>query len=160
MIVWYGGRKLGYEDRLKFQSYFCQLVTFLNLLDFSLLIHYILYVYICMPSNIYLVVMFWRLNRTNNIKYLKLWLNSHTINKINTFLFHSNQRNFCLSKNYNSINNIKKCFYTSFMFMNLNLKSGWYEYRSIECGRKFSTEVTAMEEAMTHKYWHHDMEPL
>lgn len=85
-------------DRPKFQSCFCEPVTFLNLLDFSLLIHYILYPYIPIPSNIYLVVMFWRLNRTNNIKYSKLWLNSHTINKINTFLFHSNQRNFCYLK--------------------------------------------------------------
>lgn len=93
-------------------------------------------------------------------KILKLWLNSHTINKINTFLFHSKQRNFSLSKNYNSSNNIKKSFYTSLMFMNLNLQSRWYEYRSIEYGQKISTEAIAMEEAMTPKYWRHDMEPL
>lgn len=147
-------------DRPKFQSCFCEPVTFLNLLDFSLLIHYILYPYIPIPSNIYLVVMSWRLNRTNNIKYSKLWLNSHTINKINTFLFHSNQRNFCYLKTAIVATTSKKSFYISLTFMNLNLKSGWYEYRSIECGRKLSTEVTAMEEAMTHKYWHHDMEPL
>lgn len=63
---------------------------------------YIMYGY----NNISLTLLFWRLNRTNNINYSKHWLNLYTVNKTN-ILFHSNQRNFCVSKN-NSSNNNKK----------------------------------------------------